>query len=192
MEVITLESRNIQRIGFGNGNIQANGDVTIQYFKNDQPLVLRFYENDICMVIEQFNNYITELDDNVEITDQSTLEYVEKPEKNRINNLSEEYFQSICENYLPYFRKIDEFLKAPQNKKYLKKYKATAKELKFKIDVERKNYQYFEEILNAILLNVLNGNNPSIIENRDVFIVFLNYMYWNCDIGRRKEYVSPR
>lgn len=189
--MIILESENRQSIGMGNGNVQANGNVTIQYFSNYHPSVLRFYENDICMVIEQFNNYITEIgDDNIENIDESDLVYVEKPEKNRINNLSEEYFQSICEDYLPYFRKIDDFLKAPQNKKYLKKYKTTARELKFKIDVERKNYQYFEEILNAILLNVLNGNNQSIIENRDIFIVFLNYMYWNCDIGRRKEYVN--
>ena len=191
--MITLESRNRQSIGTGNGNVQANGDINIQYFSDYHPLVLRFYENDICMVIEEFNNYVTELDDdNIENMDESNWEYVEKPEKNRINNLSEDYFQSICEDYLPYFKKIDEFLKATQNKKYLKKYITTARELKFKIDVERKNYTYFEEILNAILLNVLNCDNQSIIENRDIFIVFLNYMYWNCDIGRRTEYANTR
>lgn len=184
-----MQPENRQSIGMGSRNVQAR-DITIQYFNDYHPSVLRFYENDICMVIEKFNNYIEEVGDDIEEVTEPDLGYVEKPKKNRINNLSEEYFQSICEEYLPYFKKIDDFLRAPQNKKYLKKYKTTAKELKFKIDVERKNYTYFEEILNAILLNVLNGTNQSIIENRDVFIVFLNYMYWNCDIGRRKEYVS--
>lgn len=177
-----------QAIEQGNGNIQSNGDVLINnnYFRDYQPSIIRFYEGDICEVLKKFNSYLEEVEGNNSGLQDDEFEVVDKPEKNRLNNLSLEYFQMICEEYLTYFRKIDNFLKAPQNKMYLAMYRKTAIQLKFRISVIRKNYVYFEEVLESILLEVIGNKESSVVNNIDLFIIFLNYMYWNCDIGKRK------
>lgn len=179
---------NKQRIEEGDGNIQSNGDVqvTYNYFSDYQPSVIRFYEGDICEVLEKFNSYLEEDNGNSSGLQVDEFEVVDKPEKNRLNNLSVEYFQMICEEYLTYFRKIDVFLKAPQNKKYLAMYRKTAAQLKFRIGVIRKKFVYFEDVLESILMDVIGNKESSIVTNIDLFIVFINYMYWNCDIGKRK------
>lgn len=179
-----------QEIQNGSNNIQTGRDaniININCFKTYKPHAIRFYEKDICTVIEAFNVYVDEIKNDLEKVDlDREFQLTEKPKKNKLNNLSEEYFKMICEEYLPYFNKIDVFLRAPQNKAYLNKYRKTVAELKFRISTLRKHYEYFEDVLTAILNEVLNSGNDSIIEHRDVFIIFINYMYWNCDIGRRK------
>jgi len=177
-----------QKIGNGNGNIQAQGDVAVvhNYFQDYQPNVIRFYEGDICEVLRKFEEYIDGIEDPESDIILSELELIEKPEKNCLNNLSEDYFQTICKEYLTYFRKIDLFLKAPQNKKYMKLYRKTATQLNFRISVLRKRFEYFEEVLDEILNNIVSNQESSVVQNIDVFIVFINYMYWNCDIGKRE------
>ena len=176
-----------QSIVDGDNNIQASRDVNINnnYFMNYEPAQIVFHEADICEVINTFKNYTDLFDDNLE-DDGKELEIILKPEKNRINNLSEDYFKNICENFLPFFKKVDIFLKAPQNKKITRKYRSIALQLNNHIAVIRKNYNYFEEVLNKIVIDVrdtLSMQGKSI--EVDVLIVFINYMYWNCDIGRR-------
>lgn len=176
-----------QTIKEGNGNIQARGDVAVtnNYFRDYQPGVIRFYEGDICEVLSRFDEYISneEVEETVEIDE---YELIEKPEKNQLNNLSDEYFKMICDEYLTYFKKIDAFLRAPQNKEYLKMYRKTAAQLKFRIGVIRKKFEFFEEVLEEILLEVVANKESNVVKNIDVFIIFLNFMYWNCDIGKRK------
>lgn len=176
-----------QTIDNGNGNIQANGDVSVinNYFNGYAPVGIRFYENDICMVLEAFNVYIDGNEEEFE-NENKEFELICKPEKNQINNLSEGYFQTICDSYLPYFKKVEIFLKAPQNKDQLKKYEKTAMQINFRIGVLRKYCNYFEDILNIILNEVVENVDSNIVKDIDVFIIFINYMYWNCDIGRRK------
>ena len=102
--------------------------------------------------------------------------------------MSDEYFDTICGEFLPYFYKIDNFLKAPQNKSILLKYRKIAQQLKVSIVANRRKFDYFEEILDDIVATVIRA-----IRDREqdfdvnVIIIFLNYMYWNCDIGRRHE-----
>lgn len=177
-----------QKIENGNGNIQAQGDVAVvnNYFRDYQPSIIRFYEGDICKVLEKFKEYIAGIEEPEESISLSELELIEKPEKNCLNNLSEDYFETICEEYLTYFWKIDLFLKAPQNKEYMKLYRKTAMQLNFRIGVLRKRFEYFEEVLHEILNNIISNDESSVVKNIDVFIVFINYMYWNCDIGKRK------
>ena len=185
---MTLLSSNKQEIGEGSNNIQAGGDVIIQCIQNKDPMEpIRFYEDDICAVLEEFDNYVEEIEQVIVEESNFELDYIEKPEKNRLNNLSEEYFEYMTEEYLSYFYKIDEFLKAPQNKEHLKKYKNTAKGLNMRIAVIRKNYQYFEDVLLEFVNAVENSKNDNMKEHRILFMVFLHYMYWNCDIGRKKK-----
>lgn len=180
---------NEQTISNGDGNIQAQGNVdnSRNYFIDYKPAHITFYEQDIFAVIEDFNRHLDlfEENGNENITDKE-FENIEKPEKNRLNKLSDEYFDTICEEFLPYFYKIDKFLKAPQNKSTSVKYRKIAQQLKVSIAANRRKFDYFEEILDDIVATIVGA----IRENKqnfdvNVIIVFLNYMYWNCDIGRR-------
>lgn len=176
-----------QTIENGSGNIQAARDVNIvnnHYFKGYKPVGIRFYENDICIVLEAFNTYSNSYFEEPNLHDKE-FELICKPEKNQINNLSPEYFQIICDEYLPYFRKVEKFLKAPQNKDYLRYYKKTAIQINFRIGVLKKYFTHFEDILNQILNDIIGNLDSNIVNDIDLFIIFMNYMYWHCDIGRR-------
>ena len=180
-----------QTINDGDGNIQAQGNVDISqnYFIDYKPTHITFYEQDIFAVIEEFNDNLDLFEGNgVENISAEEFENIDKTEKNRLNKFSDEYFDTICKDYLPYFYKLDDFLKAPQNKSILQKYRKIAQQLKFSIAANRKKFDYFEEILDDIVATVIRA-----IRDREqdfdvnVIIIFLNYMYWNCDIGRRHE-----
>lgn len=113
-----------QTIESGSHNIQAGGDVNIStnYYSGYCPAKIVFYENDICDVINEFDQY-TELfaGDPIDNTENTEFDFIFKSEKNELNNLSEEYFEIICDSFLEYFEKIKHFLGLPQNKEILKK-----------------------------------------------------------------------
>jgi len=178
-----------QKITEGNGNSQAGRDVITNNFISPPTHAIPFYENDIAQVIEAFNNYTSEssIGENSDEKYENEFQLIDKQQKNRLNSLSPQYFKIMCETYLPYFYKIDSFLRDPKNSKMELNYRRTAKELKFRICACRSKYSSFEEILSYIFDHVIKSSDKQLIENRDVFIVFLNYMYWNCDIGDRGE-----
>lgn len=72
-----------QMIEEGDGNIQSNGDVqvTYNYFSDYQPSVIRFYEGDICEVLEKFNSYLEEDNGISSGSQDDEFEVVDKPEK---------------------------------------------------------------------------------------------------------------
>lgn len=178
-----------QTISAGNGNIQAARDVNVtNFFQNPDYIHVNVYEKDIFNVIEQFESNI-DLFEEFDEADGNDLEFdlVEKERKNALNSLSPEYFQIMCDDYLPLFYKIDDFLKAPQNKEVLKKYRKVAYFLKLSITAKRSKFGAFEEVLDDIVSTLVNriSNNGASIDAVNI-VIFLNYMYWNCDIGRRK------
>ncbi len=183
-----------QTISNGDGNIQAHGNVDISrnYFIDYKPPHITFCEQNILAVIEEFNSNLDLFEESgTENILDGEFENIDKTEKNKLNKLSDEYFDTICEEYLPYFYKIDKFLKAPQNKDTLVKYRKIAQQLKVSIAAKRKKFDYFEEILDDIMATIIDaireGRQKFDEDVVNVFIIFLNYMYWNCDIGRRHE-----
>lgn len=179
---------NDQNISNGSGNIQAQGNVdyTQNFFYNFKPNHITFYEQDIFNIIEELDVHIDIFDDNLVDTQEYEFDSVEKKDKNKLNKLSDEYFDTICEDFLPYFHKIDKFLIAPQNKKILKTYRKIAFQLKSSIAANRKKYDYFEEILDDIVGRIIEEIRIGEQEiDVSLVVVFMNYMYWNCDIGRR-------
>ena len=110
-----------QSISNGSRNIQAGGNVdnSKNYFYYYRPEYITFYEQDIFQLIEELNSNLDLFDDQENSSDDKEFDNVDKTIKNRLNNLSEEYFDEICEGFLPFFYKIDAFLTAPQNKKIM-------------------------------------------------------------------------
>lgn len=172
--------KTIQKIK-GNNNHQAGRDIINHnyYFEHSREPII-FNQEDIKNVIICFDKLINKI--NSEPLDMSKIPI---EEKNEINKLSEDYFELIKEESLEYFSKIDSFLKDPKNKEYLKMYTNTAVELKHKITINRKKYDCFEEILEELYDSICYNDVGEINFDKRLIWVFLNYMYCNCDIGKK-------
>jgi hypothetical protein len=145
----------------------------------------RFYEEDIKNVILLFNNSNKDWINTSPTVDED-FDFVEKTKKNKLNNISEAYFADIRDYSLMYFDAIDNFLKDPRNAELHLDYLNTVSDLQGYILQNRDSYP-FEDILESIIKNIV-GEKPqeNIFHVRKLVRVFVHFMYWNCDIGRKK------
>lgn len=186
-----------KELGIKNVSIKGKEDITT--FLDSYPHIaekmgikdidtqkIQFYEKDIRDVILMFNQEKDPINQILKEEDDS-LVYIDKSEKNTLNNLSQDYFDnSIVEDSLQYFDKIDDFLKDFKNKKYLNFYNSTIKDLKNEIMVNRNKFEKFEEILEYLYKKIQNKHSEDLNQHRSLIRVFLHYMYWNCDIGKKQ------
>ncbi|MBV4422782.1 ABC-three component system protein [Clostridium tyrobutyricum] len=146
--------------------------------------VICFYEEDIKSIIiyfsKEIDNICNDISEDVDFMNIPLLEV-----KNCLNNLSNDYFEDIKEGHMQYFYKIDNFLKDPKNKQYLKMYMDTIAELKFKITSFRKDYDKFERIFIVLYDYTFNNHKDELRLDRNLIFVFLHFMYCNCDIGKK-------
>lgn len=145
---------------------------------------LNFYDIDIKDVIMGFGDSIK----NIQAPETSRFKYLDKTEKNRLNNLSEDYFKEIKRTSLSHFDKIDTFLKDSQNEEHLNRYEATVFELNSKIIERRDHFAEFEEIINHLYDHLL-LNRPDLKQPkyRKLIYIFLHFMYFNCDLGKSDD-----
>lgn len=157
--------------------------IVTKYKLKDLSDPLRFYDQDLKEVITGFGDAATGIQ-----VSSSRFQYIDKTEKNRLNNLSEDYFKQIKRTSLSYFDKIDLFLKDTQNQEHLDRYEATVQELNSKIIEKRSHFAEFEQIINH-LYNHLISQNGKLLEPkyRKLILTFLHYMYFNCDLGKSDD-----
>lgn len=176
----------------GCGNFQAGRDIEVTNITNYRPLIKHFYPQDIKSVIEGFaccfEKYADE-DGVINIADAESdlyeFDYIEKEKKNKLNSLSDEYFQYIQNEHLAYFSKIDIFLKDPKNEKLLHRYNSIAMIIRFRIATIRSEYSSFDSILGVIYDELMDARETILTGKEELCIIFINYMYWNCDIGKK-------
>ena len=171
----------------GNENIVAGGDINLTQVVNNE-IHINLYEYDIVNLIELFdkNMDLFEDDNSYMVVEAGKYDYVEKEKKNKLNNLSADYFEILKEDFLPYFYKIDSFLKNPMNKSFQTKYKKVSLRLRITIEANRSKYNGFEEVISDIANTLSKAADKNVELDPFVITVFLNYMYWSCDIGRKK------
>ncbi len=169
------------------------GDERIQLWLQEYPdicrtlnlnklfLPLEFYEKDLKDIILKFSEIKDRAAQRIE-KKQSEIKWIEKEEKNKLNNLSKDYFDFMKKNSLAYFQKIETFLKDPVNREYEESYENTISDLQGKILIKRNEYFAFEELLET-LFDYIFENSPLLKDRRKLIRVFLHYMYFNCDIG---------
>lgn len=144
---------------------------------------LRFFADDIKEVIITFHKYHKK----IEIENDSDFMYINKEEKNKLNNLSKDYFDYLKQDSLPYFNEVDNFLKNPINLVFKDYYLDTVRELNSKIIEDRDEYYRFEEIINEIYYKILESDESGKLRQKKRLIyLFLDYMYYNCDIGKKR------
>lgn len=147
-------------------------------YLNEEPL--RFYDEDIKNIIINFH----QANKAIKTAQESSLLYVNKEQKNSINNLSQDYFDHLKERSLPYFETIDNFLKDPRNSDYLDMYLNTVGDLQEKIILERGRFDKFDEILHLSAQYIIDRN-TELLSIRRFVTIFIHYMYFNCDIGKK-------
>jgi hypothetical protein len=111
----------------------------------------------------------------------SILERTDFEEKNRINNLSIEYAQTIKRNFVK-FVEIEEFLSMPENSDYQSKYNISSGELHAKCSLYKTSEQDFGLVLEKIIELLINRDND-LKKNKHHTRSIVYYMYYHCDIG---------
>lgn len=106
--------------------------------------------------------------------------------KNKINNMSAEYAKTLRRLYLKETAQVKTFLAAPENTELLEMYESVVEEFQLKIIAKRKDYQFFDEVMNY-LFDLLFARDPLLRANKRLTRVMLFYMYWNCDIGESDD-----
>ena len=144
----------------------------------------RFYEIDIRNVILLFAKDSTWKKSIVPVNS-NDLSYIDKIQKNKLNDVDEAYFASIKEHSLKFFDSIDDFLKDPRNEELLDLYENTVSDLRGYI-LKNLEHHSFTQILEFIIDTIAGEPTDSdIFRKRSLVRVFVHYMYWNCDIGRK-------
>ena len=164
--------------------LNANSDIVKKSNIEKFASPLRVTPQDMKELIEGFNRCRTQIGQ--KITEEiDKKEFIKKQLKNKLNKLGKEYFEYMKQDSLPYFNKIDIFLKDPKNKLLKEIYLNISDEIKSKFTIRRDDYDKFEEIF-EVLYNLIVDACPELSLNRRLINVFLHYMYWNCNIGRTK------
>ena len=141
---------------------------------------LDFNENDLKKIILSFSKIGLKKSNLSEIPQSRNIE-----KKNEINKLSKDYFNGAIKKNLIYFNQIKEFLVNPINENYLNKYQNTIDDINEEIIIHRDDYDKFEELINHLYKFIL--SNASDLDNKRLLIrLFLQYMYYNCDIGKNE------
>ncbi len=106
--------------------------------------------------------------------------------KNRLNRLGADYFQEMKSRHEPYFERIREFLESPINESSTQLYYDIVSELRMKIAAVSSDQLRFEHILVWFADEALNADANRLRGKKEVLIVLLSFMYFNCDIGKKE------
>lgn len=165
--------------------VDQRPDLVKQYQLQRYVLPDQFYESDIRDVIVLFSNNTSWIDTEP-IEDTTPFEFADKVQKNALNSIDEAYFSDIKSHSLQFFRSIECFLQDPINGQYLIKYKNTTSDLRGYIQKHLGQY-CFKEMLETIIDTITGADtNADVFRVRALVRVFVHYMYWNCDIGRKE------
>lgn len=185
------------RNGLGIQNVDVIGlEDLIRYVEQQPELIKRyqlqcyllpdqFYESDIRDVIVLFSNNTSWIDTSP-VKDTTPFEFAEKERKNVLNNIDETYFNEIKSHSLPFFQLIEIFLQDPRNLQYRAKYLNTVSDLRGYI---QKHFDAcsLKDMMEYIIETITGADTDSdVFRVRALVRVFVHYMYWNCDIGRKE------
>ncbi|NQT58531.1 MAG: hypothetical protein HQ557_06070 [Bacteroidetes bacterium] len=168
---------------------------TIQLFLKSYPDVVKlanlnkllipldFYEEDIRDTIICFTDSGYNSKDLMEIKDKFLKIPIKN--KNRLNSLSEEYFDNVLKKSYVHFNKIESFLEDPINSEYKEKYENTVLDIQEKISIKRNDFAYFDDVLAYLYDKILDECSDKLLKKRRFIRTFLHFMYATCDIGRK-------
>lgn len=144
---------------------------------------LEFYEKDLQEIVVAFSEAKISKEE-LKIR-QNDLRRIPAAKKNDLNNLGKEYFDNVLKSSYSDFEKIKSFLEDPKNDEYKTKYVNTISDLQAKIILHRNEFYAFEDIFEYLCDYILDTSKSKLLSNRRLIRVFLHYMYFYCDIGKK-------
>ena len=145
---------------------------------------LEFYEKDLQKVVVAFSK--ANIPKEALKALQNDLTRIPIKEKNKLNKLGEEYFENVLKASYSEFNKITSYLNDPKNNEYKIMYDNTICDLQAKIILKRNDFYAFEEIIEFLCDYILDINDTKLLNNRRLIRVFIHYMYFYCDIGKKE------
>jgi hypothetical protein len=140
----------------------------------------RVSPDEMVEVVTEFHKAVT--DGGSSFNSALNFNFVGKNRKNKINRLSEPYYEYIQRDSLPHFRRVKSFLEDPRNVRLKALYHDTADELRQKIVTFRDKFGSFDEVLTHIR-DLIATRESKLAGKKRLVNLFLHYMYCNCDIG---------
>jgi hypothetical protein len=164
--------------------LQSFSDIVKEAKLHDLLRPLQFDESELKFIIEEFQKSLPKAG---ELKSPDSLKYLNLDKKNELNNLSKQYFDDVIKRHFSHFETIKSFLCDPINKHLKDIYQDTVDEVNAKISVSRNEYLVFEGLLEDLYDYVIKNNAEFLNSGRKRLVrVFLNYMYCNCDIGKKE------
>jgi len=164
--------------------LQNNPNIVRTAKLNDLLRPLEFDESDLKEIIIAVHEVISKKDNLNNIVDFSKIDL---EEKNKLNNLSKDYFEESIKPDFDNFGKIDNFLSSPINTQIKDLYDDAVSELRAKIALRRYDYIEFGDLLEEFYNYVINNNKEELKSKKRLVRMLLNYMYCQCDIGKKEE-----
>ncbi len=165
--------------------LMQHDDIAKTFKIGKYALPLTLTEFDIKEVIIAFGKQTSVLRTIKAITDEDIIRTIPKEEKNKVNNLSLEYYENqIRRKSQLYFEDIDRFLSDFNNQEYAVSYYNFADELSHKIAIKRDTFDKFEEIFMYLYDLIFEANKIDLGKDRRFIWIFLHHLYFNCQIGR--------
>lgn len=144
-------------------------------------LPITFYEKDLQDIVVAFSE--VQFSSGELIAKEDALRRIPIEEKNKLNQLSKNYFDEVFKKSYSDFNRITLFLENPLNYEYKQKYENTVNDIQEEVILNRDNYALFDQVLSDLYKLTLDMSNGKLFLNRSLLCVFLHYMYYNCDIG---------
>lgn len=165
--------------------LRLNDDIARQFNIGLYALPIVLTEFEIKDIIIAFSKEISAIRNINLITDNDIICNIPKEEKNRINNLSSDYYENqIRRKSQQYFEDIDKFLSDFKNEEYANMYHNFAFELGNKIEVKRDTFDKFESIFMYLYDIIFEANRIDLSKDKRLIWIFLHHLYFNCHIGR--------
>lgn len=148
----------------------------------DEPL--KITPDELAEIIEKFANNKDTYPSIKDLNEIKEIKRKQFPEKNKSNNLSNEYAKIIKQHMFKdgHYDEITNFLSHPNNIELKRLYEETVEEFNTKIVVYGKEYECFEKILDYMYDRLI-SRDPDLRKNKRQTRVFIHYMYYFCDIG---------
>lgn len=174
---IVIASERIQQL------LQEYPDIVRTAKLNDLLKPLEFDESDLKEVIISLHEVLKHRDSLSKPVDFSSINL---DEKNKLNNLSQTYFDDVIKKDFEYFNQISTFLSSPINVSLKELYDDTISEINAKITLRRTDYVEFENMLDEFYNYVISNNSTELKGKKRLVRTLLNYMYCYCDIGKKE------
>lgn len=106
-------------------------------------------------------------------------------EKNALNDLGEDYFHEMIEQFEPHFGRINDFLMNPLNHEVAGMYFEIIDDMRLKIATDRQQFGGFEQIIMRFGELAAESYPDRLRGRMQTLRGLLSFMYVNCDIGKK-------